>query len=148
MRNKCEPIFSKIPRRVGSCGQNEPWTSDKHASFAVLAWWGSRKIVLCRHFSTFSIQSLYMDHGDLCFLLCDFQRSVSSTWSVYTVDFDRYWGLPWRRTNFFSFTRLYVRAAQFLLFLSSQVGFAEFNNTADNRANIGGTIIGAPIVGQ
>ena len=30
----------------------------------------------------------------------------------------------------------------------SQVGFAEFNNTADNRANIGGTIIGAPIVGQ
>ena len=31
---------------------------------------------------------------------------------------------------------------------TSQVGFAEFNNTADNRANIGGTIIGAPIVGQ
>ena len=30
----------------------------------------------------------------------------------------------------------------------SQVGFAEFDNTADNRANIGGTIIGAPIVGQ
>ena len=30
----------------------------------------------------------------------------------------------------------------------SQVGFAESNNTADNRANIGGTIIGAPIVGQ
>ena len=30
---------------------------------------------------------------------------------------------------------------------SSQVGFSEFNNTADNRANIGGTIIGAPIVG-
>ena len=29
-----------------------------------------------------------------------------------------------------------------------QVGFAEFNNTADNRANIGGTIIGAPIAGQ
>ena len=35
-----------------------------------------------------------------------------------------------------------------LLRLVSQVGFAEFNNTADNRANIGGTIIGAPIVGQ
>ena len=33
-------------------------------------------------------------------------------------------------------------------FLSTQVGFAEFSNTADNRANIGGTIIGAPIVGQ
>ena len=30
----------------------------------------------------------------------------------------------------------------------AQVGFAESNNTADNRANIGGTIIGAPIVGQ
>ena len=30
----------------------------------------------------------------------------------------------------------------------TQVGFAEFNNTADNRANISGTIIGAPIVGQ
>ena len=32
--------------------------------------------------------------------------------------------------------------------VTSQVGFAEFDNTADNRANIGGTIIGAPIVGQ
>ena len=32
--------------------------------------------------------------------------------------------------------------------MPTQVGFAEFNNTADNRANIGGTIIGAPIVGQ
>ena len=31
---------------------------------------------------------------------------------------------------------------------TTQVGFAEFNNTADNRANMGGTIIGAPIVGQ
>ena len=31
---------------------------------------------------------------------------------------------------------------------TSQVGFAEFNKTSDNRANIGGTIIGAPIVGQ
>ena len=31
---------------------------------------------------------------------------------------------------------------------TSQVGFAEFNNTVDNRANIGGNIIGAPIVGQ
>ena len=27
-----------------------------------------------------------------------------------------------------------------------QVGFAELKKTADNRANIGGTIIGAPIV--
>ena len=36
----------------------------------------------------------------------------------------------------------------YLIFGLSQVGFAEFNNTADNRANIGGTIIGAPIVGQ
>ena len=32
--------------------------------------------------------------------------------------------------------------------VATQVGFAEFNNTADNRADIGGTIIGAPIVGQ
>ena len=31
---------------------------------------------------------------------------------------------------------------------SSQVGFSELKETADNRANIGGTIIGAPIVGQ
>ena len=30
----------------------------------------------------------------------------------------------------------------------SQVGFAELKKTADDRANIGGTIIGAPIVGQ
>ena len=37
---------------------------------------------------------------------------------------------------------------RFILFRATQVGFAEFNNTADNRANIGGTIIGAPIVGQ
>ena len=31
---------------------------------------------------------------------------------------------------------------------AAQVGFAELKKTADNRANIGGTIIGAPIVGQ
>ena len=30
----------------------------------------------------------------------------------------------------------------------TQVGFAELKETADYRANIGGTIIGAPIVGQ
>ena len=30
----------------------------------------------------------------------------------------------------------------------SQVGFAELKETADDRANIGGTIIGAPITGQ
>ena len=30
----------------------------------------------------------------------------------------------------------------------SQVGFAELKETADDCANIGGTIIGAPIVGQ
>ena len=30
----------------------------------------------------------------------------------------------------------------------TQVGFAELKKTADNRANISGTIIGAPIVGQ
>ena len=29
----------------------------------------------------------------------------------------------------------------------SQVGFAELKETADDRANIGGTIIGSPIVG-
>ena len=34
------------------------------------------------------------------------------------------------------------------IMITTQVGFAEFNNTADNRANVGGTIIGAPIVGQ
>ena len=32
--------------------------------------------------------------------------------------------------------------------LESQVGFAELKETADDRANIGGTIIGAPIAGQ
>ena len=30
----------------------------------------------------------------------------------------------------------------------SEVGFAELKETADDRANIGRTIIGAPIVGQ
>ena len=30
----------------------------------------------------------------------------------------------------------------------TQVGFAELKETADDQANIGGTIIGAPIVGQ
>ena len=29
-----------------------------------------------------------------------------------------------------------------------QVGFAELKETADNRVNIGGSIIGAPIIGQ
>ena len=33
-------------------------------------------------------------------------------------------------------------------FPPSQVGFAELKETADDRANISGTIIGAPIVGQ
>ena len=32
--------------------------------------------------------------------------------------------------------------------LVSQVGFAEWKETADDRANIGGTIIGAPVVDQ
>ena len=32
--------------------------------------------------------------------------------------------------------------------LPPQVGFAELKETAHDRANIGGTIIGAPIVGQ
>ena len=32
--------------------------------------------------------------------------------------------------------------------VTSQVGFAELKKTVDDRANIGGTIIGAPIVGQ
>ena len=30
---------------------------------------------------------------------------------------------------------------------TSQVGFAELKKTADNRANIGGTIIGGTIIG-
>ena len=30
----------------------------------------------------------------------------------------------------------------------TQVGFAELKETVDDRANIGGTIIGAPIIGQ
>ena len=38
--------------------------------------------------------------------------------------------------NFFTFSLL------------PQEGFAELKKTADSRANIGGTIIGAPIVGQ
>ena len=56
------------------------------------------------------------------------------------------------------FYSLHVHIANFLRYYENytyiynlaltQVGFAEFNNTADNRANIGGTIIGAPIVGQ
>ena len=29
-----------------------------------------------------------------------------------------------------------------------QVGFTELKKTADNRANIGGTVIGVPIVGR
>ena len=31
---------------------------------------------------------------------------------------------------------------------ATQVGFAELKETADDRANIAGTIISAPIVGQ
>ena len=32
--------------------------------------------------------------------------------------------------------------------MARQVGFVELKETADDWANIGGTIIGAPIVGQ
>ena len=32
--------------------------------------------------------------------------------------------------------------------ITSQVGFAELKETTDDRANIGGTIIDVPIVGQ
>ena len=46
------------------------------------------------------------------------------------------------RSSFYRLSRRPARRA-----VLTQVGFAEFNNTADNRANIGGTIIGAPIVG-
>ena len=41
-----------------------------------------------------------------------------------------------------------VRNVEKLRYQISQVGFAELKETADDRANIGGTIIGAPIVGQ
>ena len=41
-----------------------------------------------------------------------------------------------------------IKLQQIYWSIGTQVGFADFNNTADNRANIGGTIIGAPIVGQ
>ena len=44
-------------------------------------------------------------------------------------------------------SEIFILGYNFVL-ITSQVGFAEFNKTADNRANIGGTIIGAPIVGQ
>ena len=42
------------------------------------------------------------------------------------------------------------RLCSFLRIFGSrtQVGFAELKETADDWANIGGTIIGAPIVGQ
>ena len=35
-----------------------------------------------------------------------------------------------------------------MILIIAQVGFAELEETADDRANIGGTIIGAPIIGQ
>ena len=35
-----------------------------------------------------------------------------------------------------------------LFTIGNQVGFAELKETADDRANIGGTIVGAPIIGQ
>ena len=34
------------------------------------------------------------------------------------------------------------------LYIQTQVGFTELKEMADNRPNIGGTMIGAPIVGQ
>ena len=37
---------------------------------------------------------------------------------------------------------------QIILLLITQVGFAELKKTADNRANIGGTIIGVLMVDQ
>ena len=37
---------------------------------------------------------------------------------------------------------------RYIVRLPSQVGFAELKETAHDQANIGGTIIGAPIVSQ
>ena len=54
--------------------------------------------------------------------------------------------IPYEKNSIFRYKRRKRRFGALLV--STQVGFAEFNNTADNRANIGGTIIGAPIVGQ
>ena len=53
-----------------------------------------------------------------------------------------------QRQEYFTFTLPYLSYRVYWRRDTAQVGFAEFNNTADNRANIGGTIIGAPIVGQ
>ena len=43
---------------------------------------------------------------------------------------------------------LRMESLQSLTRLRSQVGYAELKETADYRANIGVTIIGAPIIGQ
>ena len=45
-------------------------------------------------------------------------------------------------------TALIARRSRGETALRTQVGFAELTKTADDRANIGGTIIGAPIIGQ
>ena len=42
----------------------------------------------------------------------------------------------------------YYVVQQLIKLLVAPVGFAELKETADDRANIGGTFIGAPIVGQ
>ena len=53
-----------------------------------------------------------------------------------------------KKSFFFKQEKKILASWRFANQSGTQVGFAEFNNTADNRANIGGTIIGAPIVGQ
>ena len=47
-----------------------------------------------------------------------------------------------------SYLSTYLTRPSDLGYPTTQVGFAELKETADDRANIEGTIIGAPIVGQ
>ena len=43
---------------------------------------------------------------------------------------------------------MFARIYNLYTLYTSEVRFAELKKTVDDRANIGGTIIGAPIVGQ
>ena len=58
--------------------------------------------------------------------------------------------IVWRGRILFVFLKFFHGNAKppNVLIATSQVGFAELKKTADDRANIGGIIIGAPIVGQ
>ena len=67
--------------------------------------------------------------------------------SIHSTRLSHAYHVLFNKFLFFNF-EFSVLNSQFLFSFISQVGFAKLKKMADNRANIGGAIIGVPIVGQ